>query len=119
MSGYLFSRIIQSLLVLVVMSFVIYSLIGLMPGDPIDLMISADPYMTPADAAHLRSLYGLDLPVYERYWNWFVAALGGDFGYSRLYNQPVAQVLLPALANSLQLLVLALLISVTVAVPAS
>jgi peptide/nickel transport system permease protein len=118
MSGYLFTRLGQSLLVLTIMSFVIYSLIGLMPGDPIDMMISADPFMTPEDAAYLRSLYGLDLPVYERYWNWLVAAAGGDFGYSRLYNQPVALVLGPALGNSIQLLLSALTISVLVAVPA-
>jgi peptide/nickel transport system permease protein len=118
MIGYLVMRVGQSLLVLAIMSFVIYSLIGLMPGDPIDLMISSDPYMTSEDAVHLRSLYGLDLPIYERYWNWLLSALGGDFGYSRLYNQPVAQVLVPALLNSLQLLVVALLISIAVAVPA-
>ena len=118
MPGYLALRLGQSLLVLVVMSFVIYSLIGLMPGDPIDLMISSDPYMTDEDAARLRSLYGLDLPIYERYWNWLNAALGGDFGYSRLYTQPVAAVLGPALQNSVQLLVIALLLSVSVAVPA-
>ena len=118
MNGYLVTRITQSLLVLVVMSFVIYSLIGLMPGDPIDMMIAADPLMTPEDAAYLRTLYGLDLPIYERYWNWLMAATGGDFGYSRLYNQPVAQVLVPALGNSLQLLITALLLSVSIAVPA-
>ena len=118
MLGYLALRLGQSLLVLAIMSFVIYSLIGLMPGDPIDLMISADPFMTDEDAAYLRSLYGLDLPVYERYWNWLMAAVGGDFGYSRLYNQPVAEVLFPALMNSVQLLVVALLLSVSIAIPA-
>mgnify|MGYP001817387649 FL=1 len=118
MTGYLARRLGQSLLVLAIMSFLIYSLIGLMPGDPIDIMINADPYMTAEDAAHLRNLYGLDLPIYERYWNWLLAALGGDFGYSRLYNQPVMVVLLPAMANSVQLLFVALLVSVMVAVPA-
>jgi peptide/nickel transport system permease protein len=118
MTGYLVTRLGQSLLVLAIMSFLIYSLIGLMPGDPIDMMVSADPYMTAEDAAHLRELYGLDLPIYERYWNWLLTALGGDFGYSRLYNQPVVQVLLPALANSVVLLAVALIVSVTVAMPA-
>jgi peptide/nickel transport system permease protein len=118
MTGYLVTRLGQSLLVLAIMSFLIYSLIGLMPGDPIDMMVSADPYMTAEDAAHLRELYGLDLPIYERYWNWLLTALGGDFGYSRLYNQPVVQVLLPALANSVLLLAVALIVSVTVAMPA-
>ncbi len=56
-------RLAESLLVLLVMSFVIYGLIGLMPGDPIDLMIQADPNLTPADAARLKALYGLDRPI--------------------------------------------------------
>jgi peptide/nickel transport system permease protein len=56
MTRFLLSRLAQSALVLVIMSFVIYGLIGLMPGDPIDLMISADPMMTPADAERLRAL---------------------------------------------------------------
>ena len=51
MTRYILDRLVQSALVLLVMSFVIYGLIGLMPGDPVDLMISADPKMTAADAA--------------------------------------------------------------------
>jgi peptide/nickel transport system permease protein len=117
MTRFMALRGAQSLLVLAVMSFVIYALIGLMPGDPIDIMISADPNMTPADAERLREIYGLNLPIYERYWNWLTAALGGDLGYSRLYSQPVLSVLIPALANSLKLLLLALTLSVCIAVP--
>ena len=71
MLRYLASRLCQSLLVLAVMSFAIYGLIGLMPGDPIDLMISADPRITSEDAARLKQLYGLDRPLLDRYWAWF------------------------------------------------
>ncbi len=117
MRRFLLIRGLQSLLVLAIMSFVIYALIGLMPGDPIDLMISADPRMTAADAARLRALYGLDLPLTERYWNWLTAALSGDLGYSRLFGKPVLQTLLPALKNSLVLLGTAFLLAVTIAIP--
>jgi peptide/nickel transport system permease protein len=117
MIRFLLSRLAQSLLVLVIMSFVIYGLIGLMPGDPIDLMISADPMMTPADAERLRALYGLDRPIVERYWNWVNAALRGDLGFSRLYAQPVLDVIGPALGNTVQLLAFALGLSICIAVP--
>ncbi|MEE8042739.1 MAG: hypothetical protein V3T15_08095, partial [Pseudomonadales bacterium] len=60
MRRFLLARAAQSLLVVFIMSFVIYTLIGLMPGDPIDLMISADPQMTADDAERLRELYGLN-----------------------------------------------------------
>jgi peptide/nickel transport system permease protein len=114
---FLLIRGLQSLVVLTIMSFVIYSLIGLMPGDPIDLMISANPNMTAADAAALRELYGLDLPVYERYWNWLTTALSGDLGYSRLFGQPVLDVLIPALKNSVVLMGTAFVLAVCIAIP--
>lgn len=117
MSRFLIIRILQSILVLFIMSFVIYALIGLMPGDPIDLMISSDPKMTAADAAQLRSLYGLDLPITERYFNWLTTALSGDLGYSRLFGKPVLGALFPALKNSVLLLGLAFIISVSIAIP--
>ena len=56
MARFLLRRIGQALLVLLVMSFVIYGLIGLMPGDPIDLMMAGNPGMTPEAAARLRAL---------------------------------------------------------------
>ncbi len=111
-------RLVQSVVVLGLMSFVIYGLIGLMPGDPIDLMISADPHMTSEDAARLRRLYGLDRPLVERYGNWLAAALSGDFGYSRLHAVPVPAVLLPALANTATLMGAAFLLSLAIGLPA-
>lgn len=115
MTRFLAQRLVQAAIVLFVMSFVIYGLIGLMPGDPIDLMITADPNITADDAARLRALYGLDQPIYLRYWNWLSAALRGDLGYSRLYSKPVLEVLLPALGNTLVLLGLAFGISIALA----
>lgn len=117
MTRYLLGRLVQSVVVLLLMSFVIYALIGLMPGDPIDLMISANPKLTPTDAARLKALYGLDKPIVERYGNWLQAALGGDFGYSRMHARPVPEVLVPALGNTVLLLGLAFLLSIAIALP--
>ena len=118
MSRYLAERLLQSILVLAIMSFVIYGLMWLMPGDPIDLMISADPKMTSEDAAQLRELYGLDRPFLERYFNWLGAALSGDLGYSRLRAAPVLNVLGPALANTVVLMSCAFVLAVLIALVA-
>jgi len=118
MPRYIVQRLAESCLVLLVMSFVIYGLIGLMPGDPIDLMINADPRLTPADAVRLRALYGLDQPIAERYLNWLSAALAGDFGYSRVHARPVMAVLLPALVNSIWLMGLSFALAMAIALPA-
>lgn len=110
-------RLIQSAAVLVVMSFVIFALIGLMPGDPVDLMISADPDLTSADIEKLREIYGLDRPVVERYGNWLWAALQGDFGFSRLFARPVFDVLIPALGHTLALLGISLTLALCIGLP--
>ncbi len=69
MLRYLAGRVVQSLLVLLLLSAATYLLLGLMPGDPIDLMVGADPRITSEDIARLKSLQGLDRPVWERYLN--------------------------------------------------
>jgi peptide/nickel transport system permease protein len=117
MTAFLASRFVQSAVVLAVMSFVIYGLIGLMPGDPIDLMISADPRMTSEDVQRLRALYGLDKPILERYGNWLAAALSGDFGYSRLQAKPVLEVLVPALGNTIKLMGSAFVLALLIGLP--
>ena len=118
MTGFIAQRLGESLLVLLVMSFLIYSSIGLMPGDPIDLMISANPELTAADGARLRALYGLDQPLLTRYLNWLGAAAGGDLGYSRLFTQPVLEVLLPRLWNTVVLMGLSFALALVIAIPA-
>ena len=118
MTRLILSRLLQAAVVLLLMSFAVYGLIGLMPGDPIDLMISADPHLGSADARRLKALYGLDKPIHERWWNWLRKALAGDLGYSRLYAAPVVEVLGPALLNTLKLLGASLFLSLIIALPA-
>jgi len=115
--AYLARRLIESLLVLLLMSAVVYVLIGLMPGDPIDLMISGNPDLTTADAARLRELYGLDKPLLERYFLWLGEAVQGDFGWSRNFGRPALEVLGWAMVNTLWLMIPALVLALAIAVP--
>ena len=110
-------RLLESLLVLLVMSFIIYWLMGLMPGDPIDIMIASDPNLTAADGQRLKALYGLDRPILDRYLNWIGSALEGNFGYSRLHTRPVMEVLGARLPNTVLLLGLSLVLALAIAVP--
>ena len=117
MTRYLVFRLAQAAIVLLVMSFITYGLLGLMPGDPIDLMVTADPRATSSDVARLKALHGLDRPLIERYGHWLAAAAAGDFGYSRLFARPVLDVLADRLPNTLILMSLAFLLALAVAVP--
>jgi peptide/nickel transport system permease protein len=115
---YLIHRLLEAAFVLLLMSFCIYGLLGLMPGDPIDLMASGDPNITSEDIARLKEVHGLDRPLLERYGNWLLDALHGDFGYSRLQARPVLEVLLPRLGNTCLLMGISLLLAVALALPA-
>jgi len=73
MGLFILRRIAQTLVVLLIMSFIIYGLIGLMPGDPIDIMAASMPGVTPEVVAKLKAIYGLDQPLMLRYWRWLIA----------------------------------------------
>ena len=98
------TRLLQIAVTMAILSFAMFLLIGLMPGDPIDLAIAGDPRLNAEDAARLRALHGLDQPLLARYAAWAGALLEGRFGHSRLFAQPVADIILPALGSTLVLL---------------
>lgn len=117
MINFILRRIVQTLIVIVILSYVCFGLMSLMPGDPVELMISANPKITAADVARLRSFYGLDQPIYKRYFNWVSDITSGDLGYSRTYRIPVGEMMGPALGYTFILSITTLLFSFAVAVP--
>jgi peptide/nickel transport system permease protein len=115
---YLAHRLLEAAVVLLGMSLLIYLLLGLMPGDPIDLLASGDPNVTSEDVARLKAVYGIDRPVLERYGHWLAGAVRGDFGYSRLHAKPVLEILLPRLGNTCLLMGLSFALALIIALPA-
>ena len=117
MLAFLTRRLMGMAAVLAAMSFIVFMLIGLMPGDPIDIMIASNPDLTPADGERLKRLHGLDLPLWERYANWLGGVFTGDLGFSRTYNRPVMEILLPRLGNTVVLLGLSSIVAILIAIP--
>ena len=115
MLRYTLSRLAQSILVIAVMSFLLFILIGFMPGDPIETMFEGNPSLTPELISQMEAMYGLDQPVTTRYWHWLTAAVSGDFGFSSLYSRPVVEVLVPAVWQTTKLVLATLAISVPLA----
>jgi peptide/nickel transport system permease protein len=105
------------MVVISVLSFFCYFLMTLMPGDPIDLMISSNPKITSADVERLRDLYGLNQPITTRYYNWISTILSGDLGYSRTYRIPVSELLGPRLMNTFYLSFASLILALFIAIP--
>ncbi|MEO1190337.1 MAG: ABC transporter permease [Pseudomonadota bacterium] len=117
MLRYIVQRLLEGLFVLWLVSLISYLLLGLMPGDPVDLMISSDPDLTTEDAERLRAAYGLDQPLIDRYFGWLGQALQGDFGYSRHFAQPAVAVLGDAVWVTLAIAVPSLILALALAVP--
>lgn len=117
MINFILRRIVQTLIVIVILSYVCFGLMSLMPGDPVEMMISANPKITAEDVARLRSFYGLDQPIYKRYLNWVSDIAKGDLGYSRTYRIPTTEMMGPALSATFILSMSSLVFSLLVAIP--
>lgn len=117
MTTFITRRILQTLAVIVVLSYVCFYLMSLMPGDPVDMMVASNPKITTEDVARLKSLYGLDQPIYKRYASWMGSILTGDLGYSRTYRVPVQELMGPRLWNTFLLSAISLGLSLLIAIP--
>ena len=113
---YVVRRLLQTVPLLVFISALIYLLLYLMPGDPLYRMLEDVPNLRPQDYERLRKLYGLDDPIYVQYWKWLWQLIQLNPGYSREYGQPVIEIIVPALKNTLVLTVIAVIIGKAVAI---
>ncbi|MFO1161291.1 MAG: ABC transporter permease [Reyranellaceae bacterium] len=116
MTRYLFLRLAQVVPVLLIVSFMVFSMVLLLPGDP-TLSILGDG-ATQQERANLRSELGLDLPLPVQYARWASKVATGDFGRSLRNREPVAQMLAQRIPVTLQLTVLSMLIAIAIGVPA-
>ncbi|MFF1920462.1 ABC transporter permease [Streptomyces sp. NPDC058221] len=103
--------------VLLGVSFLVYLLLGLLPGDTASVLVAGSDDPSPEAEARVRSQLGLDEPFFERYATWLGHALQGDLGISYRSKEAVAEAIGGRLPVTVELLVLALALSVAVAVP--
>jgi peptide/nickel transport system permease protein len=117
MQRYIARRILQMIPIALGISVLMFSLLTLAPGDPVDLLISSDPRVKPEDVARLKRIYGLDQPIHIRYVKWLGRTVQGDLGWSRTYKERVSDLLMDRIGNSLWLTITAFFLALLVAVP--
>src|SRR5688500_1136402 len=111
---YALRRLLYAVPILLGVSFVVFSLIRLAPGDAADLLI---PPEAPKEvAADFRARFGLDQPIHIQYVKWLRQVLAGDLGVSVVSNRAVAGDLFNALGNTVLLAVPAALLGFTLGV---
>ncbi|MDL2400140.1 ABC transporter permease [Rhizobium mayense] len=108
-------RIMGLILTLIAVSLLVFAVMALLPGDPAAITLGTSA--TPETLAALRHDMGLDQPLVIRYGQWLAGALTGDLGKSYTYGVPVAGLIVERLAVTLPLAVLAIILSILIAVP--
>jgi peptide/nickel transport system permease protein len=107
-------RVIQSLIVVLVMSLVVFVGVHVV-GDPVHILISDD--MTQEDIDRFIQRLGLDRPLYEQYLHFLGNALRGDLGNSFVYGEPALKLILQRMPATLELALAAFLIAVVLGIP--
>ncbi|MEE2943863.1 MAG: ABC transporter permease [Pseudomonadota bacterium] len=100
MLSYIVKRALQSVLVLLAVGFVAFSMFRFV-GDPIDNMLGQE--RTDADVERLREVLGLNDPFLVQYWNFITGALQGDVGVSFRQGRPALDIILERLPATLEL----------------
>jgi len=114
MSRFIFRRLLQGLVLVVLVATVVFFL-GRLTGDPVALMLSEDA--TPEDRANVIRALGLDQPLYTQYYVFAKNALQGDLGVSLRMRQPTIDIFFSRLPNTLLIIPWALLLAMCVGIP--
>lgn len=113
MATYTIRKILSLIPLMLVISFLIYLGIELMPGDAVDFLIPPDALstMSAEQLDQMRNSLGLNDPFVIRYVKWLTGILHGDFGYSLQSGVPVAEIMRNHISATIELSVASLIMS--------
>ena len=114
--GKLLERLLQLLPVLLGVSLIVFVMMTLTPGDPVQIMIG-DQSITAEQEAAMRRDLGLDRPIHERFFLFLGNAVQGDFGQSFYHRRPVSDVIAERLPATIELSLVALLVALATSIP--
>jgi ABC-type dipeptide/oligopeptide/nickel transport system permease component len=116
MLRYIGTRLLYTIPVLWLVVSVVFLLIHLVPGDPIQQMLGENASSTDIQAA--RHAYGLDVPIGRQYLNYWKGVLHGDLGRSFRFDQPVSRVIALRYPQTLLLTLASMTVALLLSIPA-
>lgn len=116
MGRYVARRLIQAIPLLFGISLISFAILKAVPGGP-TAAYEGNPSFTDEDLRRLEAAFGLDQPVHVQYINWLTHFVQGDWGYSYSGGQPVLQLILERLPNTLWLTIASYLAVLAIAIP--
>lgn len=115
MGKYILRRLIHMIPVLIIVSFAVFSIIHLIPGDPAEIMAGSNA--TEEQVAALRHQYGLDQPILVQYLIWVKNVLTGNLGNSLINGFPVSTLIRQRVPATVELALAAAIIGAMIALP--
>ncbi len=97
-------------------SVVLFMLLALAPGDPFD-ELATNPAVPPEVREALRAKFGLDDPIWMRYWHWLTALLQGDWGFSFVSRMDVSTLIMQRLPVTLVVIGASQILAIAIALP--
>ena len=116
MFAYIVRRVLSTIPVMAIVALFVFSLLYIAPGDP--AAIIAGDQASPSDVERIRESLGLDRPFLIRFGEWLWNVLNGNLGVSIFTNLPVTRMIQQRLEPTISLMLLTLVLSVSIAVPA-
>lgn len=117
MTSYIIRRLLLMVLTLVGMSIIIFIMLRLVPGNIADILFDSAGFIDPQEKALLEKELGLNLPLWEQYWNWISNLVQGKLGYSYVSELPAIDELAPRIPITAKLAGLSLFFSVLIGLP--
>ncbi len=114
MTAFILRRSLQSIIVLIIMSVIVFAGVNLV-GDPVDMLVNPEADQQEIERV-IRDL-GLDRPVTEQYWYFLVNAFQGDLGRSFVFGEPALKLIIQRMPATMELALFSLLIAIVFGIP--
>ena len=112
MTRFVIHRLLALIPLLIGVSFIVFMMLQLVPGDPVMMMLGEFSMATTKDVEAMREQLGFNDPLYMQYWNYFKGLITGDLGTSMRTKKPVIDLILARLPSTFELTFFGLLFAI-------
>ena len=103
MTRFVIHRLLALIPLVIGVSFLVFLMLQLVPGDPVMMMLGEFSMATAKDVEAMRQQLGFNDPLYIQYWNYFKSLITGDLGTSMRTKKPVIDLILARLPSTFEL----------------
>jgi peptide/nickel transport system permease protein len=114
MARYIVIRILSIIPTLIGVAVIVFLLVRLLPGTVVNEILGAQYNVTQAQIDSLRHYFGLDIPIYQQFYNWVHQLASGSLGTSWRTGVPVSQLIFSALPVTLELMAVSMILAICI-----